>query len=68
MDTYHDRPNIVYRNIGECIYKLASIGATDKELKALFAKGKKITLLDIADIEVAHTHYRDNGGEVDHNA
>lgn len=54
----HDKPNTTYRLLGETIYKLADIGATDKELQVLFIKGARATLSDIAKIEARHTHYK----------
>lgn len=55
----HDKPNTTYRLLGETIYKLANMGATDKELKVLFIKGAKATIFDIAKIEARHTHYKE---------
>lgn len=55
----HDKPNTTYRLLGETIYKLANMGATDKELKILFIKGERATLFDIAKIEAKHTHWKD---------
>lgn len=53
-----DKPNLVYRLIGGYIHKLADIGATDEELILLFNKGQNATLKDIAQIEEAHTHFK----------
>lgn len=57
MRVRHDNPNIVFRLMGSQIYNLANIGATDKELRRLFRKGPDATLMDVARIEAAHTHY-----------
>lgn len=55
----YDKPNVVYRMVGKYIAMFADIGATDKELKQLFKKGPDTTLLDLAKLEEAHTHYRE---------
>ena len=57
MKIEYDHPNLTYELVGNYIYQLANIGATDKELKKLFSKGGDATLKDIAKIRCKHTHY-----------
>lgn len=61
--TRYDNPNVAYSLMGQFIQHLANMGATDKELRKLFKKGSNATLLDIATIEVAHTHYEEECDE-----
>lgn len=44
-------PNREYRLMGEIISRLASMGATEKELKRVFKKGGNLSILDIAKAE-----------------
>ena len=50
----HDKPNLLYELIGQQIYKLATLGATDEELHIFLAKGGEVSLHDIAVIEAKH--------------
>lgn len=59
MIEQHDMPNLVYVHMGQWIAHLAQMGATKGELKSLFAKGGKASLLDLATIERAHTRYKE---------
>ena len=52
----HDKPNLLYELIGQQIYKLASLGATDEELHIFLAKGGEVTLEDVAAVEAKHLH------------
>ena len=57
FEEHHDLPNVEYQLMGKYIYNLASIGATEEELKKLFLKGGKASLKDIAKIECKHTRW-----------
>ena len=50
----HDKPNLLYMLIGQQVYKLASLGATDEELHIFLAKGGEVTLQDVAMVEAKH--------------
>lgn len=50
----HDKPNLLYELIGQQIYRLATLGATDEELHIFLAKGGEVSLHDIAVIEAKH--------------
>ena len=50
----HDKPNLLYELIGQQIYRLATLGATDEELHIFLAKGGDVTLKDVANIEAKH--------------
>ena len=65
MIVEHDRPNTVYQLMGQQVYRLASMGATEKELAKLFKKGGNASLMDLARIEHDHTHYVRESGDND---
>ena len=50
----HDKPNLLYELIGQQIYRLATLGATDEELHIFLAKGGNVTLKDVATVEAKH--------------
>lgn len=59
MKTKHDEPNVLMSLMTVQLNRLASMGATDKELNRIWKKGGDATLMDIAAVECRHTRYEE---------
>lgn len=60
MKTKHDEPNVLMALMTVQLNRLASMGATNKELNRIWKKGGDATLLDIAEVECRHTRYEED--------
>ena len=59
MKVRHDEPNVLMSLMTVQLNRLASMGATDKELNRIWKKGGDATLMDIAEVECRHTRYEE---------